>query len=357
MFYFIRHHDWPLNVAIAFLALASLLILYSIEPVLFWRQFFWWLIAAAAIFLLAAIDWRPLINYRWVIFSIYGIALLILSITLVIAPVIRQVKSWIVIGPFQLQTSELAKAALIVLLAYFLAKHHIKIAHWRTLLQTLVYAVLPVGLILLQPDLGTAIIILGIWFGFLLVSGIQWRHLATGFLLFAVIFILGWQYFLKDYQKERVVSLFRPEVDPLGINYSVAQSKIAVGSAGFFGKGFGQGTQVQLGFLPEARSDFVLAAFIEEWGLFGGLMVIVTFAFLCFRIIKIGLESSNNFSKLLCLGTVFMFLMQFAINVGSTLGLLPVIGVSFPFLSYGGSNLLTSALLIGIIQSVVVRSR
>ena len=350
-----KRHDWYLNAAILFFMAASFIILYSIKPQFFWRQLAWWAVSAGIIVLFTRIDWRTLVNYRWVIYSIYGSVLLLLLATILIAPSIRHAKSWIVIGTFQFQTSELAKTALIILLSYFLARYHVGIANWRVLLTTFLYFALPAGLILLQPDLGTVLIIFGIWFGFLLVSGIRWRHLLIGFLVLAVLAGVCWNYFLKDYQKSRIRLLFNPEADPLGINYNVIQSKIAIGSAGWFGKGFKQGTQVQLGFLPESHSDFILASFIEEWGLIGGLAVVGMFVFLVLRIIKIGLESENNFSKLICLGTAFMFLMQFMLNVGSTIGLLPVVGVSFPFLSYGGSNLLTNSILIGIIQSIVVR--
>ena len=144
--------------------------------------------------------------------------------------------------------------------------------------------------------------------------------------------------------------------DPLGVNYNVIQSKIAIGSAGFFGKGFGQGTQSQLGFLPEAQTDFIFAAFIEEWGLFLGFLLVVIFAFLILRIVKIGLNAENNFSRFICLGTVILFIAQFIFNVGSNLGLTPVVGVTFPFLSYGGSSLLTNLILVGIIQSIFVRN-
>jgi rod shape determining protein RodA len=161
---------------------------------------------------------------------------------------------------------------------------------------------------------------------------------------------------LKPYQKERIVAFLNPSYSPLKINYGVIQSKIAIGSAGFFGKGYGQGTQIQLGFLPAAATDFVYAAFIEEWGGLGGLLVLGAFVLMMLRIVKIGLESHNNIPKLICLGTVIMFLAQFVINVGSTLGLLPVIGVTFPFLSYGGSSILVNAMLIGIIQSIIIRS-
>lgn len=352
----LKKHDWFLNGAVIFLAAASLTMLYSIAPDFFWRQLIWFAAAFAAILLVSQIDWRPLANARWAIFLIYFSAVALLVATAFFAPAIRQARSWLVVGPIQIQTAEIAKAALIIMFAYFFAKRHIGIGRIGILFQSFTYFLIPGVLVLLQPDLGSMLILLGIWLGFLFVSGIRWRHVLIGILIFSVLAGAGWQFFLRDYQKERIRGLFNPEYDPLGVNYSVIQSKIAVGSGGFWGKGFRQGTQVQLGFLPEAHSDFIFSAFIEEWGLLGGLAVIAAFLLVMIRIIRTGLFCKNNFSKLICLGTVIMFLLQFSINVGSSLGIFPVVGVSFPFFSYGGSNLLTNAVMIGIIQSIVSRS-
>lgn len=351
-----KKQDWLLNAAVLFLAAASLLILSSINRPLFWQQAIWFGAAFAVIFLFTAIDWRPLVNYRWLILGIYAAALVLLIATLFLAPVIRSSRSWLVIGPVQIQTSEFAKFALIVIFSYFFAKRHIGIARLSVLLKSFLYFALPAGLIILQPDLGSTLIVFAIWLGFLLVSGIRWRHLLIGFLIFAASGVLAWNFFLADYQKERIVAFLNPEYDPLGVNYSVIQSKIAIGSAGFWGKGYGQGTQAQLGFLPAAATDFIFAALVEEWGVLGGFLVIGAFTLLLLRIIKSGLSAHNNFTKLVCLGTALMFLTQFIVNTGSVLGLLPVIGVTFPFFSYGGSSILTNAMLIGIMQSAVVRS-
>ncbi len=164
-----------------------------------------------------------------------------------------------------------------------------------------------------------------------------------------------WQVILKDYQKAMISGFFFPGRDPLGVNYNVIQAKIAIGSAGLFGKGFSQGTQVQLGFLPEAQTDFIFAALIEEWGLLIGIIFVIIFVFLILKIIKIGLEADNNFNRFICLGAAILFNVQFIFNVGSNLGLTPVIGMTFPFLSYGGSSLLTNLILVGIIQSIFIR--
>ena len=309
----LKRHDWLLNGAILFLIAASLLVVYSSAVNLFWQQFLWFAIALILIAAVSYIDWRPLANHRWFIGGIYFFAVSLLIVTYFIAPTIRQAKSWLVIGSFQFQTSEFMKLALIIILAAFFMKGHISIGRFPILIKSFFYFLIPAVLVMAQPDLGTTIILLGIWLGFLFVSGLPWKHIFVGLAIFTVLSIVVWgdikycakeenkreqvcEKFLKEYQRQRISALFNPEYDPLDTNYSVIQSKIAIGSAGFFGKGFQQGTQVQLNFLPEAETDFVLAALVEEWGLLGGIAVILAFALMIFRILKIGLFSGNNFS-------------------------------------------------------------
>lgn len=353
----IKRLDWSLNFGILLLFGAGILSLASTSPKLFWAQFSWGILASLIIILAANFDWRSFVNYRWFIYGVYGFSLLLLLLTYAVAPSIRGARAWLPIGPFQFQTSEFSKFALILILSYFFAKRHVGIAHLKTISASFIFLALPMILILIQPDMGSALILAGIWFGYLLVSGIRWRHLFAAALVGIVTLVSMWGFYLKDYQKERILGLFQPERDPLGVNYNVIQAKIAIGSGGFFGKGFGQGTQAQLGFLPEAQTDFMFAAFIEEWGLLGAIAVLSAFLLVLYQIIRIAMLSDNNFSKLICLGASMMFLLHFIVNTGSNLGLMPVIGVPFPFLSYGGSNLMVSALLIGMIQSSVLYRR
>ncbi|MDO8466953.1 MAG: FtsW/RodA/SpoVE family cell cycle protein [bacterium] len=356
MFTFFSKQDWFLNCALLFLAGCSLTILSSIDRALFLPQLIWFLIAFGLMQAIAFVDWQPFFNYRWIVFGVYLSAVLLLAATFFFAPTIREARSWLVFGPVQFQTSEFAKLALIILFSYFFARSHVGIARVGVLAKSFIYFAIPAAFVLKQPDLGSTIIIFSIWAGFLLVSGIQWKHLIIGLVLLSVLGVFGWTSFLRTYQKERIIAFLNPSYSPLRINYGVIQSKIAIGSAGFFGKGYGQGTQVQLGFLPAAETDFIFAAFVEEWGGLGGVLVLGAFVLMLLRIVKIGLDANNNFSKLICLGAVIMFLAQFAINIGSTLGLAPVIGVTFPFFSYGGSSILINAMLLGIIQSIVLRA-
>lgn len=351
----LKQLDWKLNIAILFLAIASLVSLLSQNIDLFWKQLLWVIISIVAILILIKFDWRSFINHKGIILGIYLLSNALLLLTLIIAPRVRGTKSWIPIGSFQFQTSDFAALALVIVLANFFREKHKSIASPVILIQSFLYFALPASLVLLQPDMGSMLLLLGIWLGFVLVSGMKWRHIITLFLIFAVIGVIGWVYIFKDYQKERIVGVFNPSKDVLGVNYNVIQSKIAIGSAGILGKGFRQGTQVQLGFLPEAQTDFIFSAVIEEWGIISGFLMVFAFVYIILRITSIGAEERNNFNKFICLGSVIYFCVNFIFNTGSNLGLLPVIGVPYPFLSYGGSHFITEAFLIGMVQSIRVR--
>ncbi len=352
----IRNMDWKLNSAVLVLTAASLAELASIDMGLFWKQLLFVGIGMALMLAITRFDWRSFVNYRGVIMGIYAIILALLALTLAVAPKINGHRSWIKLGGFQLQASVFAGVALIIVLASFFRKGHRSIARISTLLHSFAYVAVPAGLIYLQGDLASALLMFSIWFGFVLVSGIRWRHLLVLLLVAAIVGGLGWGFFLKSYQKERILGLFNPTRDVLGINYHVIQAKIAIGSGGLFGKGFRQGTQVQLGFLPEAQTDFIFSAISEEWGLLAAFAVIGAFFAVIIRIIKIGLDEQNSFNQFVCLGSVIFFLASFAFNSGSNVGLLPVMGVPFPFLSYGGSHILAEFMLLGMIQSIKLRN-
>ncbi|MBI5079190.1 rod shape-determining protein RodA [Candidatus Wolfebacteria bacterium] len=352
---FLKSLDWKLNAAVLAIMAAGLLSLLSSAPNLFYKQLFWGIAGFVLFFLTVRFDWRSFVNYKGVIFGLYGAAIFLLVVVYFFAPTIRGTKGWLVVGPFHLQVVEFVKLVLVILFAYFFSRKHIYISKFSILTVSFIYFAIPAFLVALQPDFGSVLALFFVWFGFLLVSGIRWRHLIFSLIIFSLLAGAMWQIALKDYQKERILGVFSPEADPLGINYNVIQSKIAIGSAGFFGKGFGQGSQVQLGFLPEAQTDFIFAAFTEEWGMIAGFLLLVVFTAMVLRIIKIGLAADNNFSRFVSLGTAILFVTQFVLNIGSNLGLTPVVGVTFPFLSYGGSSLLTNLILVGIIQSVFIR--
>ena len=344
-----------LLVPIGLLLALGLLVLSSISRDFFMLQLIWIVLGVGILFFFHRFDWRSLVNYDWFIYGVYGAAVVLLVATYFAAPVIRGNRAWLVLGPVQFQTAELAKVALVLLLASFFAMHHVRIARLSTIFTSGTLTLIPMGLILLQPDLGSAMVLGALWFGFLLMSGLPVRYLAVFLLVAIAVGVLSWYNFLQPYHKERIIGLFNPEVDPLGVNWSITQSKIAIGSAGLWGKGYGQGTQIQLGFLPEPHSDFIFAALIEEWGLAGGTALLLIFVYLIFIILKIGVRADTNLERFIALGAATVFSIHFFINIGSTIGVLPVVGLPLSFVSYGGSHMVASFMLSGMLYSIAGR--
>lgn len=348
--------DLRLFVPLGLLLLGGFLTISSVSGHLALLQLAWCGLGAAIFAFFLFFDWRTVFNYRWVIPAVYGIGVLLLVYVTFFGPVVRQTRSWLVLGPVNFQPVELMKIALILLYASYFSRRHVGVARWSTIAISFALFVVPAGLVALQPDLGSGFILATIWFGFLLFAGLPLRRITLALLVFAVVGVYGWSHILKDYQRQRIMNVFYPERNVLGLNYSVTQSKIAIGSAGLWGKGYRQGTQTQLGFLTEPSSDFVLAAFIEEWGVAGGLLLLAAFVFLELWIIRVGIVADRNFETFVCVGVASMFAMQFLVNVGSTLGLMPVVGLTFPFVSYGGSSLVANFVLVAIVNSIRTRS-
>ncbi len=357
MIHSLKNFDWLLFGGILILAAVSLTSLAALNTNLFLRQRSWYLLAILIILLGSRLDWHRIISKTVFRHGLYWLSIGLLVVTNLQTETIRGVKSWLRLGNLEFQPVELLKLALILLLAGFFSRRYI--AAWlpKNIALSFFYAVLPAALVAIQPDFGSAMVILAIWVGFLLTSGVNIKRVLFGVLLVIFISLLLWFFFLASYQKERIIAFLNPKADPLGINYHVVQSKIAIGSAGLWGKGFTSGSQTQLGFLPEAETDFLFAAFVEEWGLLGGVAVILIFLLILYRIVKIGLRAGNNDSRFITLGTALVLTVHFFINIGSNLGILPVTGINFPFLSYGGSFLLTLAVLVSIVESIKIKSR
>ncbi len=249
------------------------------------------------------------------------------------------------------------KLAIILVLAKYFSLRHIEVSRIRHLIISGLYVFFPLVLLLLQPELGYILIISLVWLVIIMVAGIRLKHLIVLALITLLVFSISWFYLLKDYQRERVVSFLNPGLDPLGRGYHIIQSIIAIGSGEIFGRGLGHGTQSQLNFLPEQHTDFILATIAEEWGFLGSAFILILFGVLFFRLIKISLSSSNNFARLFTLGVATMISVQAIINIAMNMGLLPIIGIPLPFLSYGGSNLIMNFIALGIIQSIVIRNK
>ncbi len=352
-----RKIDWQMMVSIFILISAGLLSLFSSSADFFHKQIYWIILALALFVFLVFVDLRSFFSHRSVVRGIYVLMVIILIFALLFAPRIKGNRSWIVFGPFQFQPSEFAKVVLIIALAYFFSKSHVGIGRWKIVLNSFFYFALLGIIVAALPDMGSAFVLFALWFGFVLVSGMPFKKIVISSLVFIFIFVLMWSFIFKPYQKERILGVLLPQSDPLGANYHAIQSKIAIGSGGIFGQGFRQGTQVQLGFLPEAQTDFIFAAIAEEGGLLAMIILLGAFGWLVLRIIKMASMIEGNFDKFLCLGTAILFLSQFVLNVGSNLGVLPIVGVTFPFVSYGGSSLIANTILVGMMQSAWVKRR
>lgn len=345
-----------LFIPVAIVIAAGLTVLSAVSPHAFYLQLIWVAIGSALILVFYFLDWRSIFNTRWLIWGGYGASLVLMLFALLRGPVIRNTHSWIVLGPFTLQPVEFMKIALIFLYANYFSRRHLAVARWKNILASFLFFIVPAAIAVKLPDLGSAVIFFSIWFGFLLLSGLPWRRVLAAAAVFALAAGFVWAYVLKDYHRARLVGFLDPKQNSLGINYSVTQSKIAIGSAGLWGKGYGQGTQTQLGFLSEPTEDFIFAALIEEWGIFGALVAVAAFFFLIYQILEIGSLADENFEKYICLGTAVMLGVQFLLNTGSATGLTPVVGVTFPFLSYGGSSMIVDSFLLAIVNSIRRRS-
>ncbi|MCB9947271.1 MAG: rod shape-determining protein RodA [Rhodospirillaceae bacterium] len=287
-------------------------------------------------------------------YPIYGLSLILLVAVEVMGEIGMGAQRWIDLGVIQLQPSELMKVAMVLALArYFHGPTLEEVGRISRLLMPLVLVLAPVGLVLKQPDLGTAMMLMMIGGAMFFLAGVRLWKFAVVIVLGLTAIPVGWE-FLHDYQRQRILTFLNPERDPLGAGYHILQSKIALGSGGMFGKGFLAGTQAHLNFLPERQTDFIFTMLAEEFGLVGSLVLIGLYALVFAYGIVIGLRSRNHFGRLLALGlTVNLFLYVF-INMAMVMGLIPVVGVPLPLISYGGTAMLTVLFGFGLIISVYV---
>jgi len=355
---FLRQIDLPLLAGIIPLLAAGLLTMNSFvgENIFFHKQFIWIIISLSAFFILSFVDFHFLRRTR-VLVSFYLGAVFILLSLFVFGSVFQGARSWFSIGLLVFQPTAPAMLVLILVLAKYFSRRHIEIANIKHILISGLYAFILFGLVLIQPDFGSAIIIFCVWLGMVLVAGISKKHLIIVFTLGAVVFSFLWFYAFAPYQKARILTFINPLTDIHGAGYNAYQSTIAVGSGQLFGKGIGYGTQSKLQFLPEYQTDFIFAAFAEEWGFFGVLMLLGFFSLVIWRILKIAEQGESNFEILYGTGLAILFITHFTVHVGINIGLLPVTGTTIPFLSYGGSHLLTEFVGLGILMGMRQHSR
>ena len=345
--------DWVLVFSLIPILCAGLVTMNSFtgESFLFDKQLGWIAVSFIVFFLLSFIDWRFL-RRTYVLVGLFALSVLSLLILLIFAQVTQGAQSWLHFGFFSVEPADPIKLILIAILAKYFSRRHIEIAHIRHILVSGFYTLVLFGLIILQPDFGSAIILFFIWLGMVLVSGISKKHLALVFFVGIVAFAGLWFYAFKDYQKQRIINFVHPLSDIRGTGYNAYQSTIAVGSGEIFGKGVGFGTQSRLKFLPEYETDFVFAAFAEEWGFVGVLMLFSMYGIVIWRVLLHSMHGATSFEMLFGLGLSIFFMSHFFVNVGMNIGLLPVTGITLPFMSYGGTHLLTEFAGLGILMGM-----
>ncbi len=345
--------DWILFFAVLPLVVAGLVTMNSFvgENYFFEKQTLWASISIVIFFVLSFVDFSFLKQTRvlTILFFIFTGLLTALFIT---GSVFKGAQSWFNLGFASFQPADFVKLILILLLAKYFSKRHIEIAHFKHIFVSGIYALIFFILVLLQPDFGSAIIIFLIWFGMVLVSGISKKHLLMVFLAGAIAFVGLWGFVFQDYQKQRIVTFIHPLADIQGSGYNAYQSTIATGSGQLLGKGVGYGTQSRLQFLPEYETDFIFASFAEEWGFVGVIILFLLYALVVWRILLNAIHGASNFETLFALGLAILFISHFVVHVGMNIGLLPVTGVTIPFMSYGGSHLLAEFVGLGILMGM-----
>lgn len=320
------------------------------------RQIVWVLLGAAFFIAMSNVNYRRLWDWTYIL---YVIVLLLLFLVFVLGIVRLGAQRWLKLPWFNLQPSEFAKLIIVIFLARYFSRKSVsdiylpsrKFGIFRGLVLPFLFILIPIGLIIEQPDLGSALLIVFLFMALLFLSGIKLRYF-FGLLSVMVLAVPLFWHFLRDYQKERLLVFINPNIDPLGAGYTIIQSKIAIGSGGFFGKGWLSGTQSQLHFLPESHTDFVFATFAEEWGFMGCIVLLFLYFVLIREALLIAQRTHDPFGRLLALGISLLLAIQVFVNIAMNLGLAPVVGVPLPLMSYGGSSLLVTFMSLGILANI-----
>jgi rod shape determining protein RodA len=352
----LRSLKWSLVILITLISCIGFVLLYSVaggslEP---WadRQMIRFGVGLVVLLAVALVDIRVWFQLAY---PIYGVSLLLLIAVEFVGRSGKGAERWIELGPLQLQPSELMKIALILALARFLHGILVEdVSRPTRLVPALALIVVPAALVLLQPNLGTATILLVGGAGVLFLAGLSWKIIVPVIALAVAAVPVGWEFVLKDYQKQRVATFLDPDSDPLGSGYNILQSKIALGSGGLFGKGPGEGTQSRLNFLPEKQTDFIFTVLGEEHGLLGLVVLMGLYLAVLAQGVMIALDTRSQFGRLVAMGVCLNFLLYILINTSMSMGLIPVVGIPLPLVSYGGTALLTVLFGFGLLLSVQI---
>lgn len=352
--------DWLLFFAIVILLVLSISILYSLSLntdtshfLIFRKQIFFAFSGLGLFFLVSSINYNVWLTYAKLIFVIFAVVLLAV---LFFGQTIKGTTGWISLGIFNVQPVEFAKIALIIFLARYFSIYAAEFFMFKHILITGLLTLLFVVLVMLQPDLGSALVLMGTWFIVLLFTGISKKHLWWLIGTFLVVVVISWFFILQPYQQDRLLTFIDPGRDPQGTGYNVIQSMVAVGSGQIFGRGLALGSQSSLNFLPEPGTDFIFAVIAEDLGLVGVTLLLSLFVFIFYRLFRIMRKSQDNFGVYLILGISAMLLVQIFINIGMNMGISPVTGIPLPLVSAGGSSMWAIMIALGMAQSVHSRS-
>lgn len=349
--------DWYLFIPAFAISLAGLVTMNSFSGTerFFDKQIVWILISVLIFFGASSVDWRFIRQTKFLV-SLFLFTTFILLLLFGLGHIAKGAKSWFSFGAFSFQPSDLAKFVTILILAKYFSRRHIEIANFKHIIVSGIYALIIFLLVLLQPDFGGAIIVFLVWFGMLLVSGLSKKHLFLVIAVGVAFIALMWLFVFLPYQKARILNFLHPLANIHGSGYNAYQSTVAVGSGEIFGKGIGQGSQSKLRFLPEFQTDFIFASFAEEWGFVGTVIFLLLCVSLLYRIITNSEHASSNFETLFGLGVSILFIIHILIHAGMNMGVMPVTGITFPFMSYGGSHLIIEWLALGILSSMKYHS-
>ena len=360
----IKNFDWITLLLITTLSLIGIMTIYSAtrpplgvgeHPDFYAKQILWFVISMIALIVVATV------NYIWLYrlsYPLYALGLILLIVVLFTGRTSMGAQRWLSIGPISFQPSEFFRIFFIAGFSAYLTNIGTRFTEKIPIKSILIFAIFPLVLLIKQPDLGTAILLMSLFVILSVSKGIS-RKITTLIIIIGLISIpfLGnilWEG-LKEYQKNRLIAFIDPDIDPAGIGYHITQSKISVGSGGFFGKGYLKGTQGPLRFLPEKHTDFIFSVFAEEWGFIGSALLLGIYLLLFLRGLDTAMKAKDEFGRLAATGITAMFFIYFCVNIGMTLGIMPVVGVPLPFVSYGGTALLSNFIAAGILINIRTR--
>lgn len=357
---FLRKFDWLMFLPAFLLGIIGLTAIYSADLMksgadflLFKKQIITFLLGLLTVIMACLFNYRQLRNGKNIL---YFLGMLTLAAVLIFGQKLHGTRGWFILGPLSLQPVEVVKIILVIFLAEYFSREGRNLFTFFDIIKSFVAVLIFIILVMLQPDMGSAIILFFVWLGMLLISRVRKRHILALIFIFIVSGLAAWFFVLAPYQKDRIKVFINPTADPLVSGYNIKQSVIAVGSGGLWGKGLGFGSQSQLRFLPEAHTDFIFAMIAEEMGFLMAAVILGLFGLLFFRVLHLAQNGGNDFTAYLAVGFLIIFLTETAINIGMNLGLAPITGLPLPFISLGGSSLVSKFIMIGILESARMRS-